>query len=86
MKTLYVIYDRVAEDAGPVFDCVNDGVAFRQFRALMQNVSAQDADAYQLIKLGSVDPVSLKITPFDIPEDITPALPKQAELGLGAKE
>lgn len=86
MRTLYVIYDRVAQDSGPIFDSVNDGVAFRQFRALMQNVGTNDIDSYQLLKLGEIDTVTLVIKPFDAPEDITPALPKQLDIGSGVKE
>ena len=33
---LYAIYDRVAEEAGPCFIAVNDGVAVRYYRQLIE--------------------------------------------------
>ena len=32
---LYVIYDRVAQESGPVFEAKNDGIAVRQMRNLL---------------------------------------------------
>ena len=35
---LYVIYDTVAGECGPVYSAVNDGVAVRQLCVLMRDV------------------------------------------------
>lgn len=56
---LYAIYDRVAEECGPVFSAKNDGVAMRGFRDLLQQVS--DKSDYRLVRLARVDLHSLKI-------------------------
>lgn len=66
---LYAIYDRVAEECGPVFSAKNDGVAMRGFRDLLQQVS--DKSEYQLVRLGKVDMHSLKLSVEVTPVEIT---------------
>ena len=40
---LYVIYDRAAEECGPVMDCKNDAIAIRAFKqALKSSVGGND--------------------------------------------
>lgn len=71
---LYVIYDRIADDSGPVFQAKNDEVACRQVvRTLASTWNPQD---YQLLRIGKVEsngqavllPVSLHIV------DVEPTL------------
>lgn len=54
MKTnnVYVIYDKVAEEAGPLFEAVNDGVAVRQMCQSMRNV--ENPDDYSLFHVGEI--------------------------------
>lgn len=52
---LYTVYDRVAEEAGPCFLAVNDGVAIRQYRQLLKNSQVVTEDEYHLFRLGSYD-------------------------------
>lgn len=56
---LYCVYDKIAEEAGPIFCAANEGVAMRQFRRLMGE--AVDVEDYQLLYLGSYDTKLCKI-------------------------
>lgn len=51
-RGLYVIYDRLAEKSGPVFEAVNDAVAARAARQMLQNVV--DSDDYELMYIGNI--------------------------------
>ena len=57
---LYAVYDRVAE-AGPCFLAVNDGVAVRNFRALLRNSQVVAEEEYMLYKLGTYDSKTMKV-------------------------
>lgn len=59
--SLYMVYDRVAEVAGPVFEARNDGVAMRQYRNLMKDAAEVDRESYWLYRVGSVDHKAMKI-------------------------
>lgn len=50
---LYVVRDIVADQSGPVFEAVNDGVAARQYRAIVKD--AENPADYQLLCIGRVD-------------------------------
>jgi hypothetical protein len=50
---LYSIFDKVAEEFGPLFEAKNDGVALRNYFQLVKN-SAIDGDEFVLYKLGEV--------------------------------
>lgn len=81
---LYTVYDRVAEQAGPVYCAVNDGVALRMYRALLQQERVADKDAYWLYALGDYDTSSMVIVPItpasrvELP-DVQMTLLKEAE-------
>lgn len=62
---LYCIYDRVAEEAGPVMQCPNDGVALRAYRQALQQVSQVDKDAYWLYYVGDIDTHKMVLTPVE---------------------
>lgn len=64
---LYTVYDRVAEQAGPVYCAVNDGVALRMYRALLQGEHVVDPDVYWLYALGDYDVSSMVIVPISPP-------------------
>ena len=66
---LYVIYDRVAREGGPIFQAVNDGVAMRSYKAFMAQ-SPVSPEEYQLVCIGLYDPEVMKIDAFDIPLDV----------------
>lgn len=67
---LYTVYDRVAEQAGPVYCAVNDGVALRMYRALLQEERVADQDAYWLYALGDYDMSSMVIVPMTPPSRV----------------
>lgn len=50
---VYVIYDKVAEEAGPLFEAPNDAVAVRSATATIK--TAYDPSDYQLLCVGEVD-------------------------------
>ena len=53
---LYTVYDKVAKEAGPIFEARNDGTARRAFKNLMQKPDFQaDINEYGLIALGEYD-------------------------------
>lgn len=52
---LYTIVDMDANQAGPVFQAVNDAVARRNYRGLLQQVAKVDQEAYKLFRIGSFD-------------------------------
>lgn len=60
-QRLYVVYDRVAEEAGPIQSCINDGVALRMFRATLQDVSSELQSEYWLFCVGEYDPQKMTV-------------------------
>lgn len=80
---VYAIYDRVAEEGGPIFSAVNDGVAIREFRALIQQCSPVDRDAYKLYLLGVYDSDKVMVFPEDRPVEV---IIEVGRLGLYTKE
>lgn len=67
---LYVVYDRVAEEAGPIFCAVNDGVARRQYRGILQNVSPVDMDSYKLYCLGMYNSEEMTVEGAAVPMEV----------------
>ena len=59
---LYVIRDKVAEECGPVFAAVNDGIACRQYRQLLSG--CPDIMDYQLQKVGDYDTVTGEVVGY----------------------
>jgi hypothetical protein len=59
---LYTVYDRVAEQSGPLFESLNDGVAMRSFKMI---VVEKDASEYKLLCVGEVEREPLKITIYE---------------------
>lgn len=67
LKNLYCIYDKVAQESGPIFEAKNDGVAERMYFDLVHNQQKNpvfDQNDYQLLCLGSFDSESSKIVPL----------------------
>lgn len=61
-KRLYVIYDSVAEQAGPIFEAKNDGTAWRQYEQVRDKKIPTPKD-FSLIRVGTFDDETLDITP-----------------------
>lgn len=70
---LYCIYDKVAEEAGPVFQAKTEGVAVRKFVQLIQGEQVRPEE-FVLLHVGQfqTDPVSI--------EGVNP--PRQVEIAL----
>jgi len=60
---LYVVYDKIAGECGPVFEAKNDGVAMRQYRHLINENPTVDQDDFSLMKVGKIDKESMIIEP-----------------------
>jgi len=64
---LYVVYDCVAKEAGPLQPCKNNGVAWRMYEdALRKSVAKDD---FVLYCVGKYDTEEMRLTPQD-PEKI----------------
>lgn len=53
-SNIYVIYDRVAEESGPIYEAKNDGVALRKYQATIVQNNMIPGD-FKLLKLASID-------------------------------
>lgn len=51
-NNVYTIYDSVAQECGPLFESINDGVAVRHMVQAMRNV--ENPAEYQLYHVGEV--------------------------------
>lgn len=58
---IYCIYDKVAEESGPLFTAVNDGIAIRQFRNIPIPPSLKND--YQLCRIGTYNTKDMSIIP-----------------------
>lgn len=65
---VYVIYDKVAEESGPMFEAVNNGVALRQACNVLKPLPPTLIDDYQLVKIGEYDTKDMQI--YVIPPEI----------------
>lgn len=72
LSGLYVVYDKVAQDSGPIFQASNVGVAIRQYKQLMASQSLNKQD-FDLICLGYFDRISMEL----IPELIIQLIPEE---------
>lgn len=59
---LYVIYDKVAEESGPVFEAKNDAVAARKMRDFAKS-NPIDPSEYKLLYVGNINHSLCHINP-----------------------
>lgn len=59
---LYVMYDAVAEECGPVYSAKNDGTAMRAYRQLLQQVDRVDVDAYKLYRIARYNTFTMAVS------------------------
>lgn len=71
---LYTVYDRVAEEAGPCFLAVNDGVAVRAYRNLVKQEGVVSEDEYILYRVGSYESKSMEVKGEDPVRVIVPPI------------
>ncbi len=62
---IYTIYDKVACEAGPIFQAKNDGVALRCFMTLMKDTPNVVPSDYDVYCLGEFDTDSRSFVPED---------------------
>ena len=65
---IYVVYDRLACESGPLFEAKNDAVSRRQYDKLIQRTARPEE--YQLLCIGMMDHDVNKLTVFDKPEEV----------------
>lgn len=65
-QCLFVVFDRVAEESGPIFEAVNVGVALRRYKEIL-NKSNVYPEEYQLLQVGTFDHTTNKLLGFDKP-------------------
>lgn len=53
INNLYVVYDKVAEESGPIFEAKNDGVAQRASNTMLENTPRKYE--FELWSLGNID-------------------------------
>lgn len=63
---LYVIYDRVAQEGGPIFEAKNDNVAFR----MVQEYLAKAPNDYMVLHVGSLSHDPVKLVGLNSPREI----------------
>ena len=67
---LYVIYDKLAEESGPVFEAKNDAVARRSFLRTWAEKGAAPEE-FRLLRLGTIDHQTQTIRLEDVPEEVS---------------
>lgn len=70
LLNLYVVYDKTALEASPIFQAKNDGVAWRQFQDLLNNSPQVPPEELKLLKLGQFDSETLKLHITEKAEEI----------------
>lgn len=87
LHNVYVVYDKVAEEAGPPFVAVNDGVARRKYAEIMRDCPDSLRGDYELQMIGYYDSKEPSITPelqYVIP--VTISTPTEHATGLEVKD
>lgn len=65
---VYTVYDNVAEEAGPPFTAVNDGIARRMFKNM--NIPESLKSDYKLVRIGFYDSKDMQLA-IDEPYEVT---------------
>lgn len=60
---IYTIYDKVAQESGPIYQAKNDGVAFRAFMSLIGDTPTVNPTDYDVYCLGEFDTESRVFVP-----------------------
>jgi hypothetical protein len=62
---IYSFFDKVANEYGPLFECVNDGVALRQFEHMLKKMDEADREDLALYRIGEFDRADGEILPVN---------------------
>lgn len=66
---IYSVYDKLAEEAGPLFEQKNDATAMRAYKRLFSDEKASRLE-YKLLFLGTFNKKTCKINFLDIPKEV----------------
>ena len=69
LKGLYVVYDKVACESGPIIEAKNDAVALRMYTTMASKQQIHTPD-FKLMKIGLYDADMMVIKALDLPEEI----------------
>lgn len=64
LHQLYVVRDRVADEASPIFSAKNDGIASRMAQNMIKNVGMFITDDYKCFHVGSFDTETMELKVF----------------------
>jgi uncharacterized protein YehS (DUF1456 family) len=75
LMNMYVVYDRVAKESGPVFEAKNDDVALRKLRHEFESAKVDIQDDMKLYRVGIIDHeintiVTVETDPVEIYESL----------------
>lgn len=65
IQKMYTIYDKIAQEAGPIYTAKNHGIAFRQKRQAI--AQAEIKEDFDLLYLGDFETETMLITPNKTP-------------------
>ncbi|QXP07860.1 MAG: nonstructural protein [Arizlama microvirus] len=68
LNRLYSIKDTKAGRFGPLFEAINEAVAFRQFSQIMEKIPPRFKQEYELYFMGTIDMVSGELQQETAPE------------------
>ena len=68
MVNLYAVFDKTAEECGPIFEAKNDGLAVRFFKKKLESVDPGLVEEFQLLQVGTLDHDKCLVESLDIPE------------------
>ena len=66
---VYAVFDRLAEECGPLFEQKNDQVALRAYRNMLKQQSSAPEE-FQLLWIGTMDHDKCRFVANDIPVEI----------------
>lgn len=73
-KYVYTIFDRVANETGPLIMYNNDEQAMRSYPQAFKGMEHVRVSDFMLCCIGIVDTNTMRIEGYDIPKDITPKM------------
>lgn len=79
VNQVYVIYDRTAEESGPVFEAKNDGVALRNFQMMVKDKPF--SEDYVLLHIGEIDHGTSVMRGTLDPREVIPTVSMADDLG-----
>lgn len=52
---MYVLFDKIAQESGPIFEAKNDGVAIRNYKGFLSSKESLFDNEFELVKIGEID-------------------------------